>query len=51
MWVTKDGQLTKTANQLQDLKTYDGGKWNSYDINAETGEIRYSTYFNNHITG
>ena len=51
VWVTKDGQLTKTANQLQDLKTYDGGKWNSYDINAETGEIRYSTYFNNHITG
>ena len=51
VWVTKDGQLTRTENQLQDLKTYDGGKWNSYDINAETGQIRYSTYFNNHITG
>ena len=51
VWVTKDGQLTKTTNQLQDLNEYDGGQWNSYDINARTGEIRYSKYFNNHITG
>ena len=51
VWITQDGQLTKTKNQLQDLNTYDGGQWNSYDINARTGEIRYSKYFNNHITG
>ena len=51
VWVTVDGILTRTENQLQDLKTYEGGKWNSYDINARTGEIRYSAYFNGHITG
>ena len=53
VWVTdKDtGQLVWTPNQLEDLNTKDDGKWNSYDINAETGEIRYSTYFNGHITG
>lgn len=53
VWVTdkETGELVKTANQLQDLNTYENGKFNSYDINAETGEIRYSTYFNNHITG
>ena len=53
VWVTdkETGQLVKTTNQLEDLNTKDGGKWNSYDINAETGEIRYSTYFNGHITG
>lgn len=52
VWITdENGQLTKTNHQLQDLKTYEGGKWNSYDINARTGEIRYSAYFNGHITG
>lgn len=53
VWVTdkETGQLVQTKNQLEDLNTKDGGKWNSYDINAETGEIRYSTYFNGHITG
>lgn len=51
VWITEDGQLTRTNNQLQDLNTYEGGKWNSYDINARTGEIRYSAYFNGHITG
>ena len=53
VWVTdkETGQLVKTKNQLEDLNTKDNGQWNSYDINAETGEIRYSTYFNNHIVG
>lgn len=53
VWITskETGQLTKTQNKLEDLNTYQGGIYNSYDINAETGQIRYSTYFNNHITG
>lgn len=53
VWVTnkETGELEKTVHQLQDLNTYDKGQYNSYDINAETGEIRYSTYFNNKITG
>lgn len=53
VWVTnkETGLLEKTSNFLEDLNTKDGGKWNSYDINIETGEIRPSTYFNGHITG
>ena len=53
VWVTnkETGQLEKTIHQLEDLNTYEGGKYNSYDINAETGQIRYSTYFNGKITG
>ena len=48
VWVTSKitGELERTQNQLQDLQGY-----NSYDINAETGQIRYSTYFNDYITG
>lgn len=53
VWVTnkETGQLEKTDNQLQDLNTYGDGSYCSYDINAETGEIRYSKYFNGKITG
>ena len=53
VWITnkETGQLEITENQLQDLNTYDKGQYNSYDINAETGQIRYSTYFNGKITG
>ena len=53
VWVTdpETGNLKKTENKLEDLNTYEGGKYNSYDINAETGQIRYSTYFNGKITG
>lgn len=53
IWVKnpETGQLEITSNHLEDLNTKDGGKWNSYDINIETGEIRYSQYFNGHITG
>ena len=53
VWVTdpETGNLKETDNQLEDLNTYQGGIYNSYDINAETGEIRYSRYFNNKITG
>ena len=53
VWVTDQttGKLRKTENQLEDLNTYDDGTYNSYDINAETGQIRYSRYFNGHITG
>ncbi|MCH5245868.1 MAG: hypothetical protein J1E84_05345 [Muribaculaceae bacterium] len=53
VWVTnkETGKLEQTTNRLEDLNTKDNGKWNSYDINIETGEIRYSTYFNGHIVG
>lgn len=53
VWVTdkNTGDLRKTNNQLEDLNTYGDGKYNSYDINAETGQIRYSEYFNNNISG
>lgn len=53
VWVTDKttGQLKQTENKLEDLNTYKDGIYNSYDINAETGEIRYSTYFNGKITG
>lgn len=53
VWITNKttGELERTENQLQDLQTYGGGKYNSYDISAETGQIRYSEYFNGTITG
>lgn len=53
VWVTDKttGLLTQTTHKLPDLKTYGGGDYNSFDINAETGEIRVSKYFNNNITG
>ncbi|MCH5237701.1 MAG: hypothetical protein J1E95_07885 [Muribaculaceae bacterium] len=53
VWVTDPttGNLKITENKLEDLNTYENGKYNSYDINAETGQIRYSTYFNGKITG
>lgn len=53
VWVKNQetGQLEITENRLEDLNEKDGGMWNSYDINVETGQIRYSTYFNGHITG
>lgn len=53
VWVKNQatGQLEITDNRLEDLNEKEGGKYNSYDINIETGQIRYSTYFNGHITG